>query len=193
MFTGIIRIMATIHSIDVSSGAFSVTLDKELSLTTGDSIAVNGVCLTVETRESARITATLMPATFRATALGSLHIGDRVNIEEPVRVGEKLDGHMVLGHVDGIGEITDVTQEGTSRLVKIHVGDDLAKYIAPKGSVAVDGVSLTVVSLSGNEFLVSLTPYTQEHTRFHALKKDDIVNIEADVLARYAARLQSFY
>lgn len=199
MFTGIIRITGIVK--EAKSGALRIAPKgllraplETLSLTgrvrAGDSVAVNGVCLTVESFFKKWISFSLMPATLKATTLRDLKKGDVVNLELPLRYGDRVGGHFVLGHVDGVGEIVEVRLPNGSRTsrcreISVRVPSTLKKYCAPKGSIALDGVSLTIVSARGRNVLVSLTPYTLQHTRFANVRVGDRVNVEVDVLARY--------
>ncbi len=158
-------------------------------LVVGASIAVNGVCLTVVTAAGDRFTADVSGETLAVTTLGSLAIGSRVNLESPLRAGDPLDGHIVSGHVDGVGAVVAVEPAGRSLTVAIEVPAVLARYVAMKGSVAVDGVSLTVNSVRGARFAVNIIPHTQANTVIGNYKAGTAVNIEVDLLARYLERL----
>jgi riboflavin synthase len=155
----------------------------------GASIAVNGVCLTVVTTTGDSFTADVSGETLAVTTLGSLAPGSRVNLESPLRAGDPLDGHIVSGHVDGVGTVVSVAPAGRSLTITIEVPAALARYVAMKGSVAVDGVSLTVNSVSGARFAVNIIPHTQEKTVIGGYKAGTAVNIEVDLLARYLERL----
>jgi riboflavin synthase len=158
-------------------------------LVVGASIAVNGVCLTVVTAAGDRFTADVSGETLAVTTLGRLAAGSRVNLESPLRAGDPLDGHIVSGHVDGVGEVVAVEPAGRSLIVTIDVPAPLARYVAMKGSVAVDGVSLTVNAVRGARFAVNIIPHTQEKTVIGDYKAGTAVNIEVDLLARYLERL----
>ncbi|MEO8465443.1 MAG: riboflavin synthase [Gammaproteobacteria bacterium] len=158
-------------------------------LVVGASIAVNGVCLTVVTAAGDRFTADVSGETLAVTTLGRLTASSRVNLESPLRAGDPLDGHIVSGHVDGVGEVAAVESAGRSLTVTIDVPEALARYVATKGSVAVDGVSLTVNSVRGARFAVNVIPHTQEKTVIGDYKAGTAVNIEVDLLARYLERL----
>lgn len=155
----------------------------------GASIAVNGVCLTAVAVAGDRFTVDVSGETLRVTTLGSLGVGARVNLEPPLRAGDPLDGHIVSGHVDGVGEVVAVEPAGQSLRVSIDVPAKLARYIAAKGSVAVDGVSLTVNAVSGARFEVNIIPHTQTVTVFGEYAPGRAVNIEVDLIARYLERL----
>lgn len=158
-------------------------------LVIGASIAVNGVCLTVVTAAGDRFTADVSGETLAVTTLGKLTTGSRVNLESPLRAGDPLDGHIVSGHVDGVGQVVGVEPAGRSLTVTIEVPAALARYVATKGSVAVDGVSLTVNTVRGARFTVNIIPHTQEKTVIGDYRAGTAVNIEVDLLARYLERL----
>lgn len=158
-------------------------------LAVGGSIAVNGVCLTAVTATAAGFTADVSAETLAVTTLGRLAPGARVNLEPPLKAGDPLDGHLVTGHVDGVGEVVTVTPAGRSKHVVIAVPSALARYIATKGSVAVDGVSLTVNAVKGAEFTVNIIPHTLAQTVIGEYERGTAVNIEVDMLARYLERL----
>lgn len=161
-------------------------------LTVGGSIAVNGVCLTAVDVTAKSFTADVSTATLSVTTLGALTTGDRVNLEPPLKAGDPLDGHIVTGHVDGVGEVVALEPAGRSTRLVVAVPTALSRYIAAKGSVAVDGVSLTVNAVDGAQFEVNIIPHTQAVTTWGASKPGDRVNVEIDMLARYVARLSEF-
>jgi riboflavin synthase len=158
-------------------------------LSDGDSVAVNGVCLTATGVTPGGFTADVMEETLRRTALGSLTPGDPVNLELPLRATDRLGGHFVQGHVDGVGMVEGVQDEGFSKLVEIEAEAGVMRYVVEKGSIAVDGVSLTVASLGDETFRVSLIPETLERTTLGRASLGDSVNLEVDVLAKYVERL----
>jgi riboflavin synthase len=158
-------------------------------LVVGASVAVNGVCLTVVTTTGNEFTADVSGETLAVTTLGNLGSGSRVNLESPLRAGDPLDGHIVSGHVDGVGKVVAVEPAGRSLTVTIEVPAALARYVATKGSVAVDGVSLTVNSVRGARFTVNIIPHTQQKTVIAEYRAGTAVNIEVDLLARYLERL----
>ncbi len=155
----------------------------------GDSIAVNGVCLTAAAVEDGRFFADVMPETLRRSSLAPLADGDEVNIELPLRAGDRMGGHVVQGHVDGTGSIESVADEGFARLVRITCDPDLLAYVVEKGSIAVDGVSLTVAEVDEAGFTVSLIPETLERTTLGTREPGSVVNLEVDVLAKYVEKL----
>jgi riboflavin synthase len=155
----------------------------------GGSIAVNGVCLTAVSVAPASFTADVSAATLAVTTLSRLVAGSRVNLEPPLKAGDPLDGHIVTGHVDGVGEVVSIDAAGSSKRLVVAVPAALARYIAPKGSVAVDGVSLTVNAAGATEFEVNVIPHTQSVTVIGQYARGTAVNIEVDMLARYLERL----
>ena len=193
MFTGIIEEIGTVRSI--RGGGSGVVLDIEASkvlegTATGDSIAVNGVCLTV-TPGSGHFTADAMPETLRRTSLGGLRPGSKVNLERAMACGGRFGGHLVSGHVDACGRVADLVRDGIALVMRVSMPSDVLRYVARKGSVTLDGVSLTVASVSDadSSFTVSLIPHTMASTTLHLLKPGSPVNVEVDMLARYVERL----
>ncbi len=193
MFTGIIRELGTVRAVRAgASGRLSVDCSDVLSdAQVGDSIAVNGCCLTVtELHDGPRgFSADLMGETLERTALGRLDAGDPVNLEPALRAGGRLDGHLVQGHVDGVAEVTEITDLGEWTAMTFTLPPAVAPYVAEKGSIAVDGVSLTVTSVSDTTFAVGLIPHTLAVTTLGRLHPGDAVNLEADVVAKYVERL----
>jgi riboflavin synthase len=187
MFTGLVQQLGTLTSLEGGRLAVTATLAGELSV--GDSVAVNGACLTATSVTPGAFTADVMEETLRRTALGALRPGDPVNLELPLRAADRLGGHFVQGHVDGVGTVAAVHDEGFSRLVEIEAEAGLMRYVVEKGSIAVDGVSLTVASLAEGTFGVSLIPETLERTTLGRASPGDSVNLEVDVLAKYVERL----
>lgn len=191
MFTGIIRHLGTIQTISPtqdSASIFTLSTPLSSSLTEGDSIAVNGACLTVLSHTDTSLELRLMQETLAKTNLGQLTEGDSVNLERPLSVGERLDGHFVQGHVDAVCEITNLTEAGDDRIFTFKPPQDLLPYLIPKGSVALDGVSLTVVDVTDDAFTVSIMPYTLEHTTFGSRAVHSMVNIEVDMIGKYVRR-----
>jgi riboflavin synthase len=158
-------------------------------LAVGGSVAVNGVCLTAVAVTPSSFTADVSAATLAVTTLGRLAVGAKVNLEPPLKAGDPLDGHIVTGHVDGVGEVVTVEAAGTSKRLVVAAPTELARYIAQKGSVAVDGVSLTVNAVAGAQFEVNVIPHTQSVTVIGGYARGTAVNIEIDMLARYLERL----
>ena len=192
MFTGIIEEIGTVRSIaNTATGtALRIAAERVTEGTrVGDSIAVNGVCLTVTACGGGEFTADVMPETVRLTSLARLRPGARVNLERAMSPAGRLGGHIVSGHVDACGRVVAVEPDGIARRVRVALEPGLLKYIARKGSVTLDGVSLTVVAADDRSFAVSLIPQTRSSTTLGELRTGSIVNVEVDLLARYIERL----
>ena len=192
MFTGIIQALGTMSRLvrQGDEGLLSITTDLPLDdVRIGDSIAVNGVCLTVTAKGSQTFTADVSAETLARTNLGSLHPGASVNLEKALRLQDFLGGHLVLGHVDGLGRISEKTVRTKSLLFVFEVPDGLSKYIVEKGSVAVDGISLTVNRCVRNQFHVNMIPHTAQKTTLGSKRVSDPVNIETDIIGKYVERL----
>lgn len=193
MFTGIIQSVGRIAALDPVGGDMRITIEASgLDLgdvRPGDSIAVNGVCLTAITLDAECFSADVSVETLDCTTLGTLAIGARVNLEKALRLADRLGGHLVSGHVDGVGEVVSVLPQARSLRWVFAVPASLARYIAAKGSVAVNGVSLTVNEVDGRRFGVNLIPHTMQQTTFGDCAAGSRVNIEVDLMARYAERL----
>jgi riboflavin synthase len=191
MFTGLIADQGAVLAVARSGEGASLTIGTRLAaeLAHGDSVAVNGVCLTATRLDGDSFTAEAMLETLARSSLGGLHAGDRVNLELPLRAEDRLGGHFVQGHVDGIGEVRALREEGFARVLEIEPPAPLERYLVEKGSVAIDGVSLTVSGLTGTGFTVSLIPETLSRTSLGALESGSRVNIEVDVLAKHIERL----
>jgi riboflavin synthase len=193
MFTGIIQSVGRLVRLEPRGGDMRLVVDTAgLDLTDvqlGDSIAVSGVCLTAVTLDAHGFGADVSNETLSLTTLGQLQAGDPVNLEKALRLADRLGGHLVSGHVDGLGKVVSITPDGRSQRWTFEVPTAIARYIAAKGSVCIDGTSLTVNEVSGARFGVNLIPHTVEHTAFHAHRVGDAVNIEVDVIARYVERL----
>jgi riboflavin synthase len=187
MFTGLVQRTGVVSSL--ADGRLVVNVQPGLDVSKGDSVAVNGVCLTATGDSNGGLDADVMAETLRRTALGQLRDGDRVNLELPLRLGDSLGGHIVQGHVDAVGTVDAIAQEGFARAVRISAEPDLLRYVVEKGSIAVDGVSLTVASVDHESFSVSLIPETLENTTLGALEPGRAVNLEVDVLAKYVEKL----
>lgn len=154
----------------------------------GHSVAINGVCLTVVDLHGTSCTFEMIQETVQTTGLGSLKTGDDVNIERSIRVGDKIEGHFVLGHVDGTGIISDIQERPGEVSIKIRISDELSMYVVRKGSIAIDGISLTVTDIQNNIIQISLIPHTMQVTNFGTRKVGDSVNIETDILGKYALK-----
>lgn len=196
MFTGIISALGEVKAVERQPGLVRLTVASHYDpagVEIGASICHDGCCLTVvETsgqQGSMRHVVEVAPESLTLTTLGALKIGDTVNLERSLRVGDELGGHMVLGHVDGLGEVLSVNQDGEGRRIRIKPPHDITQLIASKGSIAVAGVSLTVNEVDDQGFGVLIIPHTWAVTTLSSLKAGDKVNLEADMMARYAARL----
>lgn len=191
MFTGLIQDLGTVKAItETFAGArIEVTTQLASELAEGDSVAVNGVCLTAANLGEHSFTADVMNETLRSSALSQLEVGSPVNLELSLRLTDRLGGHIVQGHVDGVGAVSALSDDGFARRFEVGAHPALLRYIVSKGSVAIDGVSLTVAELSDDGFAVSLIPETLERTTLGAKKVGDAVNIEVDVLAKQLERL----
>lgn len=187
MFTGLIREIGTVTSFDGGRLTVEATLAEGASL--GDSVAIDGVCLTVVACDGSSLAFDAVPETLARTSLGTLEQGSRVNLEPALRAGEALGGHYVQGHVDGVASVRSVEPEGDGRRVWFDTPAELLRYVVEKGSVAVQGTSLTVAGLDERGFAVALIPHTLQETTLGALEPDDPVNVEVDVLAKYVERL----
>jgi riboflavin synthase len=190
MFTGIIEAIGSLAEVKGTGGGFRVRIQTPLSIEmkVGDSLAVNGVCLTVILIDGEQVLADVGPETARVTTFNALQRGQEVNLERPLRPNGRVDGHFVLGHVDGVGVIDEIRQEGESRWLTIGFQPALAPYFIRKGSVAVDGVSLTVAGLGERQFDVMVIPHTWSHTSLKGLRKSDKVNLECDMIGKYVVR-----
>ena len=189
MFTGLVADLGTVTAVDASDAGVRLTVRTALELREGDSVAVNGVCLTATSVPDGAFTADVMHETLRRSSLGALDDGSKVNLELPLRADDRLGGHFVQGHVDGLGTIWDVREEGFSHVVTIGAPPEIMRYVIEKGSIAVDGVSLTVSGLGDDWLQVSLIPETLERTILGEAETGTPVNLEVDVLAKYIERL----
>jgi riboflavin synthase len=193
MFTGIVRELGRVAAVDGGDAGVRLRIAAPQTaasgVSLGDSVAVGGVCLTVVALDGAELSFDAVPETMSRTALGLLAAGDDVNVEPALRAGEPLGGHVMQGHVDGTGSVRSVEPEGDGRRIWIDAADDMVRYCVEKGSVAVDGVSLTVAALDDAGFAVALIPHTLAVTTLGALSAGDTVNLEVDVLAKYVERL----
>jgi len=191
MFTGIIEDKGKVLRVEYRGLEKRLTLEMPKDLTglqPGDSINVNGVCLTVVELQGRQIVLDLSQETLQKTILSELREGDQVNLERALRLSDRLGGHLVTGHTDGIGVITEKRKERDFINLKIRVPNDVSKYIVPKGSIAVDGISLTVNNLEGEEIRITVIPYTLEKTTLIDKNVGDRVNVEADILGKYVEK-----
>lgn len=192
MFTGIVEELGEIAELDVTpTGArLAVSAPKLAPLANvGDSISISGCCLTVVAIEGPIVRFEAVPETLSRTALGTLHEGDLVNLEDALRAGEPFGGHLVQGHVDGVGRVTAIESEGDGYRITIQTPANLMRYLAEKGSIGVAGISLTVAALGDDGFEVAVIPHTWESTTVSRWKVGDQVNLEVDVIAKYVERL----
>lgn len=196
MFTGIIEAVGVVRAFDAGAkGGRVLTVKSELpeaSLKLGDSIACSGVCLTVTRLMGASFTVEVGPETLERTTLDGLRPGGRINLERALAVGDRLGGHIVSGHVDGVGRLLRVEPRENAYDLEIEAPGDILPLIAPRGSITVDGISLTVTQVKAGSFGVSIIPHTWQVTTLHERRVSDRVNLEADVLARHVARLLQF-
>ena len=191
MFTGLVADLGTVSGVEAGGEGRRLLIESDLTgeLAEGDSVAVNGVCLTATTISGRAFTADVMHETLRRSSLAGVAPGSRVNLELPLRAHDRLGGHFVQGHVDGVGTIAALEEDGFSRVVTIEAPPGLLRYVVEKGSIAVDGVSLTVASVTEDTFAVSLIPETLERTNLGAAAPGTPVNLEVDVLAKYVEKL----
>jgi riboflavin synthase len=194
MFTGIVNELGTVESAERTGAGARLRVRAGLAgrLSEGDSVAVEGACLTAAAVEAEAFEADVMNQTLGLTTLGTLAVGDRVNLEPALRVGEPLGGHLVQGHVDGLGEVIAVTEDGFARRLRVRLADGLDRYAVEHGSVTLAGVSLTVAALGDGEIEVSLVPETLARTTLGRVSEGDLVNVELDLVARYVERLLRF-
>ncbi|MDK2823716.1 MAG: riboflavin synthase [Clostridia bacterium] len=191
MFTGLVEELGTIKAINngPASSLLKITAKTVLQdVKIGDSIAVNGVCLTVVNFTGGDFEAQVMAETLKKTNLRDLKIGDKVNLERALRMGDRLGGHLVSGHVDGVGQIIEQTKHDIAIVTRIKAPDDVLNYLIPKGSVSVDGISLTVVDVNDRDFTISLIPHTMSITTLGIKKVGDYVNLESDMIGKYVKR-----
>ena len=195
MFTGIIQAQGNIKEIRSSNkGAVFVLNSNSLDLSVvsiGDSIAVNGVCLTITQLDKNSFSADVSQETLNCTTFSQLKKGQNINLEKSLRLDQGIDGHLVSGHVDGVGEVISLNEEGESTRLKIKVNDDLSKYIAKKGSICINGVSLTVNNVEADIFDVNIVPHTLSASTLGELIENSRVNIEIDIIARHIEQLMS--
>jgi len=188
VFTGIIEEVGRVTSAQAGNlviAASNVLQGTEL----GGSISVNGVCLTVTNFDASSFSVDIMPETLNRTNLGLLHAGDRVNLERPLALGGRMGGHLVPGHVDDTGRVASVMQNGGAMLIRFEAAPEVMRYIVEKGFVAVDGVSLTIVTKDASSFQVSVVDYTREHTTLGSRQVGDLVNLEVDIIAKYVEQI----
>jgi riboflavin synthase len=190
MFTGLVAGTGIVEALEAAGGGARLHVRTPLAaeLSGGDSVAVNGVCLTAREPDGDRFAADLMAETLARSSLGPLAPGDEVNVELPLRAGDRLGGHLVQGHVDGTGTVESVDEAGAARVVRVAAPGGILRYVVEKGSIAVDGVSLTVAAVDEDGFAVSLIPETLERTTLGSAEPGRTVNLEVDVLAKYVEK-----
>lgn len=192
MFTGIIEELGTIQSMQTARDGARIIVNAPTILSDariGDSIAVNGVCLTVVEKTATTFTADLSAETLRRTSLKQIRVGSKVNLERPMTPNARFGGHIVQGHVDGMGEFASAKAVGDGWNVRITFPAELGKYIVEKGSITVDGISLTVAALGDNWFEIAVIPHTWKVTNLSSLKRGEAVNLEVDIIAKYVERM----
>ena len=191
MFTGLVQDLGRVTAVDATDDGVRLAVATPLSseLAEGDSVAVNGVCLTATSIEDGVFSADVMHESLRRSSLSEVGAGSAVNLELPLRATDRLGGHVVQGHVDGVATVRDVSEDGFARVVTFDTPPGLLRYMVEKGSIAVDGVSLTVSAIDGGSFSVSLIPETLERTTLGGAAYGHRVNIEVDVLAKYVEKL----
>jgi len=192
MFTGIIEEIGTIIRLERSASSAKLTIAGKLifsDLALGDSVAVNGVCLTAGAITGTRFTADVMPETLKHTALGALQPGSAVNLERALSADRRFGGHIVSGHIDGTGKITALRPDGNATWVQIEAEPEILRYVIHKGSISIDGISLTVAEVSATGFAVSIIPHTASETTLLSKRLGDLVNLETDLIGKYIEKL----
>jgi riboflavin synthase len=191
MFTGLVEATGTIERLtpDATGRRLRIASPLGEALSEGDSIAVNGVCLTVTARDAGGFDAVVSPETLRVTTLGEAAVGRVANLERPLRADDRLVGHFVLGHVDGVGRLRALDQDGDCYWLEVEIPRALRPFLIPKGSIALDGISLTIAALLDDAVRVQIIPFTFAHTSLQSARVGDGVNVEADVIGKYVARL----
>ena len=188
MFSGIIEELGTVGAMDRRSDSIRLTIEAKKVLEgtqLGDSIAVNGICLTVTSLGPSYFTADVMHETMRRTGLADARSGSQVNLERALQVGSRLGGHIVSGHIDGVGRIISITTDGIAKVIRIGIPDTMAPFIVEKGSIAIDGISLTVAAVTPDSFTVSIIPHTMANTTLLTKREGSIVNLETDMIGKY--------
>ena len=191
MFTGIIQKISTVKKIERFAGNVIVTIVKSKAwrLHSGESIAIDGICSTLQRVWAGSFSVSYMPETLKRASVSLWQRGDTLNLEKSLRLQDGLDGHIVAGHIDTTGRLVKVQTAKNSYRMSVTVPKRFARFIAPKGSITLDGVSLTVVDVTKNQFSVALIPYTLQHTNLGLKKREDILNVEVDIIAKYVDRL----
>jgi len=192
LFTGIIEELGAVQRLERGSDFCQISVSAQHVLEDvkmGDSIAINGVCLTVTGFDRQHFTADIMAETLSKTNLGSLTSGQKVNLERAVRLGDRMGGHLVQGHVDAVGNIAEQQTVGIAKIIRIKAPLEILEYMVAKGSIAIDGISLTVIEVLSDSFTVSIIPHTAKMTTLGFKKPSDSVNLEADIIGRYVEKL----
>jgi riboflavin synthase len=191
MFTGLIEDIGNVESVDIGHDGARLRIATRLvpEIATGDSVSVNGVCLTATAVDPNGFETEAMNQTLNVTALGALEAGSRVNLELAMKVSDRLGGHIVQGHADGVAEVVSIEDDGFARRLRVALGPDLIRYVVEKGSIGLNGVSLTVADLGASWAVVSLIPETLERTTLGEARVGDELNVECDVVAKYVERL----
>jgi riboflavin synthase len=191
VFTGLVQDLGSVESVETDADGARLRIATKLApeISLGDSIAVDGVCLTATAVDESGFETEAMNQTLRVTALGGVEPGAAVNLEPALRAGDRLGGHIVQGHVDGIGTVAGVEEDGFARRLTVELNPELLRYAIDKGSIALSGVSLTIAELGDSRVAVSLIPETLERTNLGCLERGDKVNVESDVVAKYVERL----
>jgi len=196
LFTGLIQEVARVEGVDRREGILRLTLRAPMTtekIKIGDSVAVNGCCLTAVELKAPLVSFEAVPETLQRTALGQLKAGNPINLELPLTLGEGLGGHYVQGHVDGTAEVLSLIPEGEGKRLKVRLPNGLVKYVVEKGSIALDGISLTVAAIRGDEMEAALIPHTLENTNLKSIKPGDRLHVEADMLAKHLEKLAFSY
>jgi len=195
MFTGLVEDIGTVESVEKGVEGARLRIATELApkIAEGDSVAVNGVCLTATAVDAGSFETEAMNQTLNVTALGGLEAGGRVNLELALKASDRLGGHIVQGHADGVGEVVAVEEDGFARRLRVRLGPELLRYVVVKGSIALNGVSLTVADLGDSWASVSLIPETLERTNLGEVAPGDRLNVECDVVAKYVERLLALF
>ena len=191
MFTGLIQEMGTVRSLSRGTVGKLVVVSEKTprEVAIGDSVAINGACLTVTSISGSEVSFDAVPETLSRTSLGDLRPGDKVNLETSLKAGQSIGGHFVQGHVDGVGTIESSRSLGDSQVIRISAPGEVLKYVVEKGSIAIDGISLTVASCDNSGFTIAVIPHTLEATTLHSKRPGEKVNLEADILGKYVEKL----
>ena len=192
MFTGIIEEVGQVSTISKSEDIFQITIETDSILNeskVGDSIAINGVCLTITSMDDNLFTSDIVKETIEKTNLQYIKSGDQVNLERAMRADSRFDGHIVQGHVEGLAKVKKIEKDENSFIIKIKIPIELKKYCIYKGSIAINGVSLTIASIKENLIDIWIIPHTLSHTTFGIIKESSYVNVETDVIAKYVEKL----